>query len=143
MVLADVTRVLGGRGVIRKELRSDLDLIELAKRGVTKKALQQLADFLGVSVSAIVELLPVSERTIQRYSPQSHFSKVVSEQILHIAKAAARGAEVFGEKAAFLTWMQQPVTALGNRTPMGLLGSRFGVEMVIDELGRIEHGVLS
>ncbi len=88
-------------------------------------------------------LLPVTERTIQRYTAKRHFSRVVSEQILQIAEVAAKGIEVFEDKDRFISWMNHPNKALGNRTPMGLLNSRFGAEVVLDELGRIEYGVVS
>jgi len=95
------------------------------------------------SMSQMAELLPVTERTLQRYAPNEHFNRVVSEQILQIAQVAAKGAEVFEDKDRLLSWMNHPNTALGNRSPMSLLSSRFGTEMVLDELGRIDHGVFS
>jgi uncharacterized protein (DUF2384 family) len=66
-------------------------------------------------------LLPVSERTIQRYKPGMHFNNVVSESILHIAKVVARGMEVFEDKDRFLSWLSQPSTALGGQCPKRLL----------------------
>jgi len=39
--------------------------------------------------------------------------------------------------------MNHPNKALNNKTPMSLLNSKFGTNMVLDELGRIEHGVFS
>lgn len=39
--------------------------------------------------------------------------------------------------------MNQSNMALDKKTPMSLLNSKFGVDMVLDELGRIEHGVFS
>jgi uncharacterized protein (DUF2384 family) len=36
--------------------------------------------------------------------------------------------------------MNHPNKALANKTPISLLRSRFGVEMVLDELGRMEYG---
>ena len=35
-------------------------------------------------VRKMAALLPVTERTIQRYAPKEHFDRVVSEYILHI-----------------------------------------------------------
>jgi putative toxin-antitoxin system antitoxin component (TIGR02293 family) len=67
----------------------------------------------------------------------------VSEQVLQIAAVVARGTEVFGGKDRFLAWAKQPSTALSDKTPLELLGSRFGTDLVLDELGRIEHGVFS
>ncbi|MCP5052624.1 MAG: DUF2384 domain-containing protein [bacterium] len=143
MELTGVTEVLGGINVLHQKLNSRMDLIELSNRGVSKGALLRLAKYLDLSVKQMTEVLTVTERTVQRYSMESNFNRAVSEQILHIAEAAARGTHVFGDKNKFLSWMKQPNQALANKTPMELLGSRFGAEMVLDELGRIKHGVFS
>jgi putative toxin-antitoxin system antitoxin component (TIGR02293 family) len=120
-----------------------MDLVELSNKGVTKNALTHLAKFLSFTMSQMAAVLPVTERTIQRYAPKKHFNRVVSEQILQIAEVAAKGAEVFEDRDKFLAWMDHPNRALGDKTPLSLLNSRFGAEMVLDELGRIEHGVFS
>jgi putative toxin-antitoxin system antitoxin component (TIGR02293 family) len=143
MELSGVTKVLGGEKVLRKKIQSRMDLIELSNKGLTKNALSHLAKFLSFTMSQMAALLPVTERTIQRYAPKKHFNRVVSEQILQIAEVAARGAEVFEDRDKFLAWMDHPNRALADKTPLSLLNSRFGAEMVLDELGRIEHGVFS
>jgi putative toxin-antitoxin system antitoxin component (TIGR02293 family) len=53
------------------------------------------------------------------------------------------GVDVFGEKANFDLWLNSKSIALGGRIPKDLLDTKFGVGMVKDELGRIEHGVLA
>jgi len=143
MELSGIAKILGGQRVLHKRIQNRLDLIELSDRGVTKSALSHLAKYMCFSMSQMAELLPVTERTLQRYAPNEHFNRVVSEQILQIAQVAAKGAEVFEDKDKLLSWMNHPNTALGNRSPMSLLSSRFGTEMVLDELGRIDHGVFS
>ena len=120
-----------------------MDLIELSKIGVTKNALAHLANFMSFSVRQMADFLPVTERTIQRYGPDAHFNRVVSEQILQIAEVVAKGTEAFEDTAKFLSWMNHPNKALASKTPSSLLSSRFGIEMVLDELGRMEHGVFS
>ena len=143
MELSGVADVLGGEKVLRKKIQSRMDLIELSNKGLTKNALRHLAKFLSFTMSQMAALLPVTERTIQRYAPKKHFNRVVSEQILQIAEVAARGAEVFEDRNKFLAWMDHPNRALADKTPLSLLNSRFGAEMVLDELGRIEHGVFA
>jgi putative toxin-antitoxin system antitoxin component (TIGR02293 family) len=143
MELSGVAEVLGGEKVLRKKIQSRMDLVELSDKGVTKNALRHLAKFLSFTMSQMAALLPVTERTIQRYAPKKHFSRVVSEQILQIAEVAAMGADVFEDRDKFLSWMDHPNRALADKTPLSLLNSRFGAEMVLDELGRIEHGVFS
>jgi putative toxin-antitoxin system antitoxin component (TIGR02293 family) len=143
MELSGVADVLGGEKVLQKKIQSRIDLIELSNKGLTKSALKHLAKFLSFTMSQMAALLPVTERTIQRYAPKKHFNRVVSEQILQIAEVAARGAEVFEDRDKFLAWMDHPNRALAGKTPLSLLNSRFGAEMVLDELGRIEHGVFA
>lgn len=143
MELSGISQILGGEKILKKRIRNRMDLIELSNRGLTKDALEHLANYLSFSLSQMAKLLPVTERTLQRYTPQKHFNRIVSEHILQIAEVVARGTEVFGGKVKFLSWMNQQNTALSNKTPMSLLSSRFGTEMIQDELGRIEHGIFS
>jgi putative toxin-antitoxin system antitoxin component (TIGR02293 family) len=143
MQLSEIEKILGGQRVLHMRIQKRQDLIVLGHHGVTKGALLNLAKYLSFSMNQIAELLPITERTLQRYTRSQHFNRAVSEQILQIAEVVAKGIEVFEDKNNFLTWMQQPNVALGNRPPVSLLSSRFGTEMVLDELGRIEHGVVS
>jgi putative toxin-antitoxin system antitoxin component (TIGR02293 family) len=120
-----------------------MDLIELSNKGITKKSLIHLAKYFSCSVSQMAQLLPVTGRTIQRYALQKSFNRTVSEQILQIAEVAAKGAEVLQGREKFLAWINHPNKALNNKTPMSLLNSKFGADMVLEELGRLEHGVFS
>ena len=139
----DIVSVLGGRKVVRTKITSRMDLVDLGTEGVTKEALLRLVRYLEFSIDQMAEILPVTKRTIQRYSRKQRFNQVVSEQIITIAEVTARGSVVFESKDDFLAWIRSSIKALGNRTPHSLLGSRFGTEMVLDELGRMEHGVMS
>lgn len=143
MELADIRTVLGGQKVFPKKIQNRMDLVELSNKGVTKDALVHLSDFLRCSMKQMAALLPVTERTIQRYTPKKHFNRAVSEQILQIAEVAAKGSKVFENKEKLLLWMNHPNKTLGGKTPMSLLGSKFGIDVVLDELGRIEHGIFS
>ena len=67
----------------------------------------------------------------------------LSEQNHQIAEVFAKGSKVFNSRDRFLDWMNYPNKAFNNKTPMSLLDSKFGMDMVLDELGRIEHGVFS
>ncbi|MDA0748464.1 MAG: DUF2384 domain-containing protein [bacterium] len=141
--MKQISGILGGKKTLHWEIENAFDFIELGSRGVPKRALIHLVDYLCISMGQAAQLLSVSERTIQRYSAEEHFNRTMSEQILQLAKVAARGVEVFEDKARFLAWLNQPSIALANETPIGLLQSRFGAQMVLDELGRMEHGVFA
>ncbi|GMR24383.1 MAG: DUF2384 domain-containing protein [Acidobacteriota bacterium] len=138
-----VLELLGGPKSFPGKFETVLDLVDLGERGLTKASLQELANFLELSTAQMARLLPITERTIQRRSRSARLSRAVSDHLMEIACVAVRGIDTFGNKEKLLTWMQRPNVALGNRKPMDLLASKLGIDLVIDELGRIEHGLVS
>ena len=134
-----VEQILG----LKKKIRSSLDFVELSKEGVSKKELSKLADHLNIGLPRMAELISINARTIQRYTGQKVFSRTVSEHILRIAVVTVRGEEVFGNRESFRSWLDSPNRALGNKKPFDLLASDFGRDMVLNELGRLEHGIVS
>jgi putative toxin-antitoxin system antitoxin component (TIGR02293 family) len=143
MQLSQVGEILGGEKILGKKLESKMDLIELGSIGITKDAVSHLAKYLSFSWKQIAALLPVTERTLQRYRLNQHFNPAVSEQVLHIAEVLAKGADVFKEKKKFLLWLNTPHKVFSGMTPFAMLASRYGTELVLEELGRIEFGVYS
>lgn len=143
MQLAQVGDILGGEKILGKKLVNKMDLVELGSRGITKTAVSNLANYLSLSSKQVADLLPVTERTLQRYSPRQHFNQAVSEQVIHIAEVVAKGIEIFKEKSKLLLWLNTPHKVFSGNTPFSLLSSRFGTELVLEELGRIEFGVYS
>jgi putative toxin-antitoxin system antitoxin component (TIGR02293 family) len=138
-----VEDLLGGAEFLGFTIHSNLDLFEAGRKGIPKKALVNLAARLGLSLKLMAELVHVTERTIQRKKDRDLMSQPVSEQALQLAEVYARGEEVFGGEEKMNLWLRQPNRALGGHTPLEILSSRFGAEMALDELGRIEHGVVS
>lgn len=53
------------------------------------------------------------------------------------------GEDVFGDKDVFQAWLHDKSIPLGNFTPISLLDTSFGIVMVKEELGRIQHGVFA
>lgn len=143
MEITAIERILGGKKTLHRRIQSKMDLIEMSDKGLTKESLTQLARYMNISMPQISKYLPITVRTIQRYSARKHFNRAVSEHILQIAEVAARGTEVFEDRDKFINWMNLPNKAFGNRAPMSFIGSKFGLDMVLDELGRTEHGLFS
>jgi len=141
MQYADVANILGGEKVLGHRLRSRMDFVELGGAGVTKDAASHLAKYLSLSLTGIARLLPVTPRTLQRYGARKRLSPAVSEQVLQLAEVVATGTEIFRDRESFISWLSLPSAALGGKKPLDLLSSRFGAEMVTDELGRIAHGI--
>ncbi|MFP4092588.1 MAG: antitoxin Xre/MbcA/ParS toxin-binding domain-containing protein [Cyclobacteriaceae bacterium] len=122
-------------------LESPFDLVKLARRGVSRKTLRLVSEGLGIPVKDLVPKLPIAERTIQRYGLEDYLPAHVSEQIIQWAQLLAFGRSVFTSEAVFQDWMRQPNRALGENRPLDLLDTRQGVELLLQLLGQIEHGV--
>ena len=65
------------------------------------------------------------------------------KHVENLIKVQKRSIEVFDRPELAEGWLKSPVPALGGDTPMELMISEKGIEMVLNELGRIEHGIVS
>jgi putative toxin-antitoxin system antitoxin component (TIGR02293 family) len=50
--------------------------------------------------------------------------------------------EVFEDPTMCEGWVKLPCRVLGNVTPFSFLETHAGIEAVLNELGRIEHGII-
>ncbi len=65
------------------------------------------------------------------------------KHVENLIKVQKRSIEVFDRPELAEGWLKSPVPALGGDTPMELMISEKGIEMVLNELGRIEYGLIS
>ena len=140
-VRARAEEVFMFKRVFHKQPKSWMDVIEMSTEGVTKNCLMNFVHYLDFSTDRIAHMLPVTARTIQRYSNKQKFNPTVSEHIIQLVLLVGKGIEVFGSREKFLRWFDTPSKALGGKAPSALVGLKTGAQMVTDELGRIEHGV--
>ncbi|MET4081415.1 putative toxin-antitoxin system antitoxin component (TIGR02293 family) [Pedobacter sp. UYP30] len=122
---------------------TDFDLLVLARKGISKKALTTLAKQIALTLEEIAKVLHISERTLQRYEPTTLVKTEYADRAIELARLYERGIDVLGSQEAFNSWLKTPNYALGNEIPLHLLDTHIGFTMVFDVLGRIEHGIFS
>lgn len=121
-----------------------LEIIDIVRNGISYKDFSRIADDAPFSLTEWANYLQISERTIQRNQKEKKsFQPIQSERIVELSMLYQYGVDVFGDKDNFNTWLNSVSVALGGRTPKNLLDTKFGISMVKDELGRIEHGILA
>jgi putative toxin-antitoxin system antitoxin component (TIGR02293 family) len=135
--------VLGGKGSSLQVINTDIDLIELTRKGLKKDTLFYLAEYLGISMGQLSDLLHTSHRNLQRKDANETMDSYKTEKVLELASFAVRGTDVIGSEAGFREWLKNPITALDNKTPLDFLDTTFGIQMVLKILGRLEQGVYS
>lgn len=90
------------------------------------------------------DILHISERTLQRYSKENTaFSFSVTDRILQINKVFERGLEVFGSYEKFNLWLRGEPYMLEGRLSINSLASFEGINNVLTQVGRIEHGIFA
>ena len=138
-----IISVLGGSSNLKETINSDLDLITISRRGLPKSVIITISSLLGISMEKMSDLIHISHRTIQRKSPEDLLNVYSTEQVLEIAQVISRGIEVFNSLEIFTKWLHQDIRYLNFQKPLDYLDTSFGTKMVLDILGRIEHGVYS
>jgi len=121
-----------------------LTLIEMVHKGIEFASFSKFANESPFSLNEWSAFLHLSERTMQRYRTEKRkFDPLQSEKIIEIALLFNKGIEVFGKAEKFNSWLVTKNLALGNITPKLLLDNTFGINLLKDELTRIESGVLA
>ena len=115
-------------------------LIKATRQGVKRADLVDFAKAIKHSLSQIAEIIPASYSTL---SKKDIFDKEISERIFELAEVFSLGHNVFGNDEKFNRWIHKKNLALGGMIPFSLLDTSRGVQMVLNELQRIDYGIFA
>jgi putative toxin-antitoxin system antitoxin component (TIGR02293 family) len=115
--------------------------VDLVRHGLRSPVITEIAEALAVSKATLLGAIgvPVSTMT-RRIKSQAKLSPDESDKIDRVAQTFKRAIELFGDEATARVWMSTKLLALGDRTPLELLDSSAGYEMVLNTIGRIAYG---
>lgn len=122
----------------------EYNVIEQSERGVSINYLNKISSKFDINTSEWSDIMGISTKSIQRYQQQENtLSATQTEFVLKIEQLYNIGNEVFGSIDSFKQWMQKPAYGLGNKIPSKILTTISGINLVINQLMRIAHGVLA
>lgn len=110
----------------------------LAQQGISKDYIKHVLNVSKLSINELIGIIPIS---IDTYKRKNQFNSNVTEKVLEIEQVYNTGLKAFGE--GFHHWMNTKNVAIGGIIPKSLLSNSFGIRRLIDEIGRMEHGVLA
>ena len=139
MVYQTVGKILN----LNSSITSLQDLMSITRQGLSREAVDLVAELLELSIGELAKYLHISERTLQRYSSNKQLSPDISDRLVQIVKVYAKTFEVFEDRVLAIKWLKEPNIALGNIAPIQYLDNSSGIEIVLDELTRIEYGVFA
>ena len=110
--------------------------------GYDYASITQLAKALDTTMEATINVLGLPRSTIKKKQMDAQpLSPALSDQIYRANRVFVRCIDLFGEKEAANRWLQREHPSLNGVTPLSLLDTTAGYEMVLDELERINNGV--
>ncbi|MBX9580322.1 MAG: DUF2384 domain-containing protein [Gemmataceae bacterium] len=113
-------------------------------KGLPFSALQRFEEQSRLSGAEIGRLIRVPASTLARRRKAHRLDPDESDRLYRLAMVFARAAELFeGDAEAARRWLTGPVRGLGYQVPLDLAGTEAGAKMVLDIIGRLEHGVFT
>ncbi len=115
-----------------------------AVKDFTYNEFKKIADKAPFTQAEWASILHVSERTLQRYAKDnSTFAAINAERALQIAKVLKEGEFTFGKVQNFYDWIKRGPYMLEGNLSFDSLTSYEGIQKVLTQLGRIQHGLFA
>jgi len=123
---------------------NDNTLTLAALKGVKSSLFSDVIVLTGFSRDLVAGWLDISNKTLLNYEKQSkQLNPASAELLLKVILLFEKGIKIFGERVQFKRWLEKPAYGLGGFIPMEMMRTSGGVDLVIDELVRIEYGDLA
>jgi len=121
-----------------------LYVINEVRKGIAYSSFTNAVKNIPLTLREWSGILDLSERTLQRYKKEKRaFDTLQSEKIVQVTLLIRYGRDVFGDEKKFNLWLNTENLSIGNIKPKELLDSSFGIDLLKDELTRIENGILA
>jgi putative toxin-antitoxin system antitoxin component (TIGR02293 family) len=120
---------------------TNYNLVINARKGVDTKIFYDILVLSGLEKDRLANMFHLSLKTIMRYSQSNkNLDMTTSEQALKIVALFKKGNDVFGSLQIFRNWLAKPQFGLGRQVPFQLMETSLGIDLISDELSRIEYG---
>lgn len=118
-----------------------LEWVSKIRQGFPTQALDSLGTNLKATTAELAQLLGISVRMLAERRRKGILSQQESERLFRVVRVLARAEGVFGNLDGAFHWLNSSITVLCGTTPLSLLDTEIGGKLVMDTLGRIEHGI--
>ncbi len=113
-------------------------------KNYTYNEFKKVADKTPFTQAEWASILHVSERTLQRYAKNnSSFAPINADRAIQIANVINEGKKTFGKTALFYQWLKRKPLMLEGSLSFESLTTTHGIQLVLTQLGRIQHGILA
>jgi putative toxin-antitoxin system antitoxin component (TIGR02293 family) len=113
-------------------------------KNFTYSEFKKIADKAPFTQAEWASILHVSERTLQRYAKNNgSFAPINAERAMQIVQVINEGKKTFGKTELFYNWLKRKPLMLEGTLSFDSLATAYGIQLVLTQLGRIQHGILA
>lgn len=146
MSVEAVAYKLGGRAILHRDIKSELELATAVREGLPSGSLDHVLEMVrgwAGSQAAVLDIVG-SRRTLERKTgwQQRSLKPSESDRLARLARMIVRAEEAIGDDDKAHRWLMKPNRALSGQVPFALLDSDAGATAVEQVLDRIEYGVI-
>lgn len=125
-------------------IHSELELMERLQNGLSAHSVRSLRAHVGLKDEELYRLI-APRRTLNRRETEGQaLSAEEADRAVRVARVAARAQQLFSRKPDYAQeWLRTAQRALGERSPIEVLGSESGARAVEEVLLGLEHGIFA
>ncbi len=126
-------------------IKDDISIMENSSKGINSKVFFELVELSGLNKNLLAEeIFDISLKTMQRYHKENLTLNARNSEIaLKLLSLFKKGEEIFGNMSSFYSWINKPAYGLGNQIPVKLMNTNTGIDLIEEELIRLEYGALA
>jgi putative toxin-antitoxin system antitoxin component (TIGR02293 family) len=89
-----------------------------------------------------IEQIVIPKRTLaRRIAKKEPLTAGETDKVLRLGRIGAQAERVFGDPEKAKRWLRKPSAALSGQTPITLLKTEMGAQIISELLGQIAHGM--
>ncbi len=113
-------------------------------KDLTYSDFKKVANKVPFTLAEWADILHVSERTLQRYAKDNHkFAPINAERFTLIEKVLQEGKKALGNYENFYSWIKEEPYMLEGNLSFNSLTTYDGIQNVVIQLNRIQHGLFA
>lgn len=128
----------------RAARHSHREQICLVREGISYKNFKLLSVSIDIPNKKWAVILGISEKTMQNiHKEKRNLEQNKAEKLMSFLTLVRYGVEIFGNVNSFKQWLEYKAPALKNKAPSEYLDTTQGINMLKEQLSKIETGNLA
>lgn len=143
MTAHGVAERLGGERVLKRDVRTDFDLLDAIEGGLPLATVDSVLKGGIIEPDELYDLVIARRTLAHRKEKRQSLTPEQSDRLARVVRVVARAEEAIGDAEKAGRWLRSANRALQGKRPLDLLDSDVGARMVERVLGGIEHGLVA